>query len=241
MENWNKFVNEEEQVEEGIMDFFRSKDPADVALKEVEQYLETTSQNAFETAKSVLASNMKKNTTTGTNFDRRNIKSMKKRIQPIQINYSTGDNYGEEIKNLKISLLPGPRRGEEDLRLSYSFEFTFGVTKAGEDSFSVEFGVIAPTATDAAVFPPNLGSQVGDLIADKIGSGQPQTVTKKQLSPLLMSRARFIIDILPSLYRFVMADTYINYRGNLEQSAEDTFNDVLKPSYEEIQSKQVRV
>jgi hypothetical protein len=101
MENWNKFVNEEEQVEEGIMDFFRSKDPADVALKEVEQYLETASQNAFETAKSVLASNMKKNTTTGTNFDRRNIKSMKKRIQPIQINYSTGDNYGEEVKNLK--------------------------------------------------------------------------------------------------------------------------------------------
>ena len=101
MENWNKFVNEEEQVEEGIMDFFRSKDPADVALKEVEQYLETTSQNAFKTARAVLSQNIKKKTSSANfitqNFDRKDIRKMQNMLQPLQIKFSTGDQSGQDV------------------------------------------------------------------------------------------------------------------------------------------------
>lgn len=229
---------------EGFMDLFRSKGPVDSALREIEEYLQDTSNSAYETAKAILSQNIKRQTMSSSvvrrDFDRRNIESMKNRVQPIQIKYSIGDQTGQEVKNLIVSLLPG-RRGTKDLRLSYSFDFIFGVTQTENDKFSIKFGVAAPPIAGSQVLlPHDLGSQVGELIADKIGQMETYTVSTKQLLPLLMTRARFIIDILPALYRFVIADTYIDYRYDYEQSAEDVFDKVLKPAYEEIQATTVR-
>ena len=250
MENWNKFVYEEEQVEEGIMDFFRSKDPADVALKEVEQYLETTSQNAFETARAVLSQNIKKKTSSANfitqNFDRKDIRKMQNILQPLQIKFSTGDQSGQEVKNLFVTLrtekVSGVRTGEYD-QLTFEFEFQFNVTEVGENRYQVSFGVAAPStsAGDNVLLPSDLGAQVGDMMQKQFYSTNI-IVEQKKLLPLLMSRARYIIDVLPALYRFVIAESYINYSyGGPRYNVDDVFNDVLKPSYEEIQSKEVRV
>ena len=82
---------ESQNMEEGIMDFFRSKDPVDVAFREVKEYIEDTSKSAQEGAQATLSQNIKMQTLSpnfiSQNFDRRNIDKMKTRIEPVQVRY----------------------------------------------------------------------------------------------------------------------------------------------------------
>ena len=241
---------ETQNMEEGIMDFFRSKDPVDVAFREVKEYIEDTSKSAQKGAQATLSQNIKMQTLSpnfiSQNFDRRNIDKMKSRIEPVQVRYSTGDSTGREVSTLQISLVPDARRkGREpfsDMRLTYPFEFYFDVTKVAEDQYEVLFRVVSPqSSAGASELPRELGSQVAELVAQKIGQDENHAASGENLLSLLMSRARFIIDILPSLYRFIIADTYIDYRyDDSHRSAPNVFNDVLSPAYNEINSKQVR-
>ncbi len=236
---------EKELRQEGVMDFFRSKDTVDVAFRKVEEYLEETSQKAYETAKAVLSQNIKKQNSSS----KKNIGKMQDMIEPVQVKFSTGDRSGQEVKALAVSLKTDKKgSGAGDfMKLTFAFEFNFNATEVGENRYEVQFYSTGDLSSgDNVLLPRDLGSQLSSMMNDEFGgigeSGglKKFTVDGKDLMPLLMSRARYIIEVLPALYRFAMAESYIDYRYDWDQSAEDVFNQILKPSYEEIQSKQPR-